>query len=46
MKILRDNGKISSYWTVDGKTFYTLPDDPNKKIQLVSINTDDIICKE
>ena len=35
-------GLISSYWTDDGKIFYTLPENPNKKIQLVSLCADDI----
>ena len=37
MKELQDDKKISSYWTDDGKIFYTLPENPNKKIQLVSL---------
>ena len=31
MKILRHEAVITSYWTVDGKVFYSLPNDPKKK---------------
>ena len=34
MKELRDDKKISSYWTDDGKIFLTLPENPNKKSSL------------
>ena len=32
MKILRHEAVITSYWTVDGKVFYSLPNDPKKNI--------------
>ena len=42
MKILRHEAVITSYWTVDGKVFYSLPNDPKKKLHLASLQPDDI----
>ena len=43
MKILRHEAVITSYWTVDGKVFYFLPNDPKKKkLHLASLQPDDI----
>ena len=41
MKILRHKGVITSYWTVDGKVFYSFPNDPKKK-HPASLQPDDI----
>ena len=41
MKILRHEAVITSYWTVDGKVFYSLPNDPKKK-HFASLQPDDI----
>lgn len=42
---LRKEKKILSYWTMDGKIFFTKPDEPNKKIQLKNLNIETIVCE-
>ena len=41
---LRRNGLILSYWTQDGNIFYSLPNNPQKKIFLESLKVEDLDC--
>jgi len=43
MKDLQSAKTIISYWTIDGQIWYTLKNDPDKKIQFSSLNADEIL---
>ena len=45
LSVLRKDGLIQSYWTQDGNIFYSLPNDPNKKVFIDSLRIEDLDSK-
>ena len=42
LETLRQKKKVLSYWTANGKIFYTTPNEPEKKLLLKPLNVQDV----